>query len=114
MEITSWTTFEASRSGQRFCPGLDPNPNNLVVSTTFYSIRIEIDPADRTQLRLTVAFGALQLNRCFDVVIIEESAQAVEPANLVPLVNQCKKVFPVGDPTQLPATVISDVAKNHG
>ncbi|KAJ4724959.1 AP-2 complex subunit alpha [Melia azedarach] len=48
------------------CPGLDPNPNNLVASTTFYSestramlclTRIETDPADRTQLRMTVATG---------------------------------------------------------
>ncbi|RYR17418.1 hypothetical protein Ahy_B03g062170 isoform A [Arachis hypogaea] len=94
-----------------------------------------------------------KLNRSFDVVIIDEAAQAVEPATLVPLANQCKKVFlvlfttplsskdpglfhcwghiwysvittatlifgilcfKVGDPAQLPATVISDVAKNHG
>ncbi|XP_010535653.1 PREDICTED: AP-2 complex subunit alpha-2-like isoform X2 [Tarenaya hassleriana] len=48
------------------CPGLDPNPNNLVASTTFYSestramlclVRIETDPSDRTQLRMTVASG---------------------------------------------------------
>ncbi|KAL1213386.1 AP-2 complex subunit alpha-2 [Cardamine amara subsp. amara] len=48
------------------CPGLDPNPNNLVASSTFYSestgamiclARIETDPADRTQLRLTVGSG---------------------------------------------------------
>ncbi|KAM7522468.1 hypothetical protein LguiA_012370 [Lonicera macranthoides] len=48
------------------CPGLDPNPNNLVASTTFFSestramlclVRIETDPADRTQLRMTVASG---------------------------------------------------------
>ncbi|KAK6163471.1 hypothetical protein DH2020_000335 [Rehmannia glutinosa] len=48
------------------CPGLDPNANNLVASTTFYSestramlclIRIETDPADRTQLRMTIASG---------------------------------------------------------
>ncbi|XP_052732645.1 probable helicase MAGATAMA 3 isoform X2 [Vigna angularis] len=37
-----------------------------------------------------------KLNRGFDVVIIDEAAQAV------------------GDPAQLPATVISDIAKNHG
>lgn len=45
-------------------PGLDTNPNNLVGSTTFHSetthavlclIRVETDPADRTQLRLTIA-----------------------------------------------------------
>ncbi|KAB1227334.1 AP-2 complex subunit alpha-2 [Morella rubra] len=48
------------------CSGLDPNPNNLVASTSFYSestramlclVRIETDPADRTQLRMTVASG---------------------------------------------------------
>ncbi|OIW03899.1 hypothetical protein TanjilG_30175 [Lupinus angustifolius] len=47
-------------------PGLDPNPNNFVASTTFFSqstnamlclMRIETDPADRTQLRMTVASG---------------------------------------------------------
>lgn len=55
-----------------------------------------------------------KLSRNFDVVIIDEAAQAVEPATLVPLANKCKKVFLVGDPAQLPATVISDIATNHG
>ncbi|KAJ3682194.1 hypothetical protein LUZ60_014767 [Juncus effusus] len=47
-------------------PGLDTNPNNMVACTTFYSestramlclIRVETDPSDRTQLRMTVASG---------------------------------------------------------
>ncbi|ERN13229.1 AP-2 complex subunit alpha-1 [Amborella trichopoda] len=47
-------------------PGLDPNTNNLVASTTFFSettramlclIRVETDPSDRTQLRMTIASG---------------------------------------------------------
>ncbi|KAL9266007.1 putative helicase MAGATAMA 3 [Drosera capensis] len=60
----------------------------------------------------------------FDVVIIDEAAQAVEPSILVPLMNGCKQVlmggitlvlfWKVGDPSQLPATVISEVAKNSG
>ncbi|KAI0514317.1 hypothetical protein KFK09_010352 [Dendrobium nobile] len=46
--------------------GLDLNPNNLVASATFCSdnsrailclVRVETDPADRSQLRLTVASG---------------------------------------------------------
>lgn len=46
------------------CPGLDPNAFNLVASATFYSestramlclVRIETDPADRTQLHTIVA-----------------------------------------------------------
>ncbi|KAL9267419.1 putative helicase MAGATAMA 3, partial [Drosera capensis] len=60
----------------------------------------------------------------FDVVIIDEAAQAVEPSILVPLMNGCKQVLmggitlvlfcKVGDPSQLPATVISEAAKNSG
>ncbi|KAL9240292.1 hypothetical protein vseg_014530 [Gypsophila vaccaria] len=55
-----------------------------------------------------------KLNRCFDIVIIDEAAQAVEPATLVPLATGCKQVFLVGDPVQLPATVISPVAEKLG
>lgn len=55
-----------------------------------------------------------KLNHGFDVVIIDEAAQAVEPATLIPLANGCKQVFLVGDPVQLPATVISDIAKEFG
>lgn len=55
-----------------------------------------------------------KLNHGFDVVIIDEAAQAVEPATLVPLANGCKQVFLVGDPVQLPATVISPVANKFG
>ncbi|KAI4312515.1 hypothetical protein MLD38_037321 [Melastoma candidum] len=55
-----------------------------------------------------------KLKHGFDVVIIDEAAQAVEPSTLVPLSNGCKQVFLVGDPVQLPATVISVVANKHG
>lgn len=55
-----------------------------------------------------------KLNRGFDVVVIDEAAQAVEPATLVPLANGCKQVFLVGDPVQLPATVISPIAEKFG
>ncbi|XP_050228879.1 probable helicase MAGATAMA 3 [Mercurialis annua] len=55
-----------------------------------------------------------KLNHGFDVVIIDEAAQAVEPATLVPLSGGCKQVFLVGDPKQLPATVISTVAEKLG
>ncbi|XP_009783831.1 probable helicase MAGATAMA 3 isoform X2 [Nicotiana sylvestris] len=66
----------------------------------------------------TLSFSASpvfsKLNRGFDVVIIDEAAQAVEPSTLVPLSNGCKQVFLVGDPVQLPATVISPIAGNFG
>nr|XP_011460486.1 PREDICTED: probable helicase MAGATAMA 3 isoform X1 [Fragaria vesca subsp. vesca] len=50
----------------------------------------------------------------FDVVIIDEAAQAVEPATLLPLTNGCQQVFLIGDPVQLPATVSSTVARKFG
>lgn len=55
-----------------------------------------------------------KLSRPFDIVVIDEAAQAVEPATLVPLASGCKQVFLVGDPIQLPATVISPVAEKFG
>ncbi|KAL5216782.1 hypothetical protein ABZP36_008183 [Zizania latifolia] len=55
-----------------------------------------------------------RMGRAFDVVIIDEAAQAVEPATLVPLIHGCKQVFLVGDPVQLPATVISSTAQKLG
>ncbi|KAL5703621.1 putative helicase MAGATAMA 3 [Ranunculus cassubicifolius] len=55
-----------------------------------------------------------KMNHVFDVVIIDEAAQAVEPATLIPLANGCKQVFLVGDPVQLPATVISPIAEKFG
>ncbi|KAK9909662.1 hypothetical protein WJX75_005776 [Coccomyxa subellipsoidea] len=55
-----------------------------------------------------------RLSRPFDVVVIDEAAQAVEPSTLVPLVTGCHQVFLVGDPVQLPATVISSRAVEHG
>nr|BAJ93869.1 predicted protein [Hordeum vulgare subsp. vulgare] len=55
-----------------------------------------------------------RMTRAFDVVIIDEAAQAIEPATLVPLVHGCRQVFLVGDPVQLPATVISTTARKLG
>jgi len=55
-----------------------------------------------------------RMARSFDVVIIDEAAQAVEPSVLVPLAYGCRQLFLVGDPIQLPATVLSDAAKARG
>ena len=90
-----------------------------------------------------------RMTRNFDVVVIDEAAQAVEPSTMVssrwltrtsswltplssalpltylrlarpaavhqvPLTHGCRQLFLVGDPIQLPATVLSDRAKEHG
>ncbi|XP_073271318.1 uncharacterized protein [Primulina huaijiensis] len=52
----------------------------------------------------------------FDAVVIDEAAQALEPATLIPLQllkSRGTKCIMVGDPKQLPATVISTVANKY-
>jgi senataxin len=43
----------------------------------------------------------------FDTIVIDEAAQALEPSCLVPQNAGTKQVYMIGDPVQLPATVIS-------
>jgi len=43
----------------------------------------------------------------FDTIIIDEAAQAIEPSTLIPLRYQFTRCVMVGDPQQLPPTVIS-------
>ena len=51
-----------------------------------------------------------RIHRGFDVVLVDEAAQCTEPAVLVALLNRPYAVL-VGDPQQLPATVLSPLAK---
>ncbi|XWS28631.1 hypothetical protein CRYUN_Cryun25bG0087400 [Craigia yunnanensis] len=90
-------------------PGLDPNPNNLVASTTFYSenthamlclVRIETDAADRTQLRMTLASG--------DPVLTFELKEFIKEQLIsiprVPRAPAAAPVPPAAQPTpQIPA-----------
>jgi superfamily I DNA and/or RNA helicase len=48
----------------------------------------------------------------FPFVITDEACQSVEPASLIPIFafNSCKSVVMLGDPCQLPPTVISDTS----
>lgn len=55
-----------------------------------------------------------QLTFDFETVIIDEAAQAVELSSLIPLRYGCKRAILVGDPHQLPPTVISQRAERLG
>lgn len=62
---------------------------------------------------LNYKFGSSSENTLFDAVVIDEAAQALEPATLIPLQllkSSRTKCIMVGDPKQLPATVLSQVA----
>ncbi|GAA5985688.1 hypothetical protein JCM10908_007072 [Rhodotorula pacifica] len=55
-----------------------------------------------------------QLPFDFETVIIDEAAQSIELSSLIPLKYGCSKCILVGDPLQLPPTVISAVASRNG
>ncbi|XP_057458325.1 uncharacterized protein LOC130749063 isoform X3 [Lotus japonicus] len=62
---------------------------------------------------LSSKFRGSSEHTLFDAVIIDEAAQALEPATLIPLQllkSSGTKCIMVGDPKQLPATVLSNVA----
>ncbi|KAJ1478830.1 AAA domain-containing protein, partial [Baffinella frigidus] len=66
--------------------------------------------SDQVVLATLSGAGTTQLRqtRPFDAVVIDEAAQAVEPSTLIPLrVLSAPRFVLVGDPQQLPATVIS-------
>ena len=50
----------------------------------------------------------------FEVCIIDEAGQSTEPSTLIPLRYGCKRLVLVGDPRQLPPTVLSDAANQCG
>jgi senataxin len=54
------------------------------------------------------------INVEFETVIIDEAAQCIELSALIPLKYGCSKCILVGDPDQLPPTVLSKSAKSFG
>ncbi|KAJ8499682.1 hypothetical protein OPV22_010234 [Ensete ventricosum] len=82
-------------------PGIDANPNNLVACTTFYSestramlclIRVETDPSDRTQLRITIASGdptlTFELKECIKEHLVSIPMQTAPPPAVSPVQPQ--------------------------
>jgi superfamily I DNA and/or RNA helicase len=49
-----------------------------------------------------------------DLIIVDEAAQSLEVESLIPLRFGCNKMIQVGDPEQLPATVLSKRAQENG
>jgi hypothetical protein len=56
----------------------------------------------------------LQEELDFDTAIVDEAAQTTEPSTLIPLRYGCRSLVLVGDPRQLPATVLSPRAERAG
>ncbi len=71
---------------------------------------------DEAEIVFTTNSGAgseLLENKSFDVVFIDEAAQATEPAALIPLLK-AKRAVLAGDHKQLPPTILSDGARELG
>ncbi|OAD76938.1 hypothetical protein PHYBLDRAFT_109669, partial [Phycomyces blakesleeanus NRRL 1555(-)] len=49
----------------------------------------------------------------FDTVIVDEAAQSIEISTLIPLKYDCQRCILVGDPNQLPPTVLSQFAAKY-
>ncbi|KAI9006559.1 SEN1 N terminal-domain-containing protein [Phycomyces nitens] len=49
----------------------------------------------------------------FDTVIVDEAAQSIEISTLIPLKYDCQRCVLVGDPNQLPPTVLSQTAAKY-
>ncbi|XP_027122644.1 uncharacterized protein [Coffea arabica] len=65
---------------------------------------------------LSHKFSSSTESTLFDAVVVDEAAQALEPATLIPLQllkSKGTRCIMVGDPKQLPATVLSNIASKY-
>lgn len=73
--------------------------------------QLEISFLDTAHIVFTTLSSAgiqsLDSSSDYDVLVVDEAAQAVELSNLIPMRFQSKQCVLVGDPQQLPATVFS-------
>lgn len=72
-----------------------------------------LDSADVLCATLTGVDGQVLGDRRFDLAVIDEAAQATEPACWIPLLR-CDRVVLAGDHCQLPPTIISPIASKEG
>ncbi len=72
-----------------------------------------LDGADVITCTLVGASNKVLEKRNFRTVVIDEAAQALEPATWIPILKASKVVL-TGDPFQLPPTVKSDAAQRQG
>ena len=78
-----------------------------------YLLEDILDKADVITCTLVGANHKKLMGRLFKTVVIDEAAQALEPATWIPILK-AQKVVLAGDPLQLPPTVHSDKARKGG
>jgi senataxin len=95
------------------------NGNTFARETEIKRRQIQQDILDKAQVLCATLSGSghemfKNLNVEFETVIIDEAAQCVELSALIPLKYGCSKCILVGDPKQLPPTVLSQSAARYG
>jgi senataxin len=93
--------------------------NTLARETEIKRRQIQQEILDKAQVLCATLSGSghemfKNLNVEFETVIIDEAAQCVELSALIPLKYGCTKCILVGDPKQLPPTVLSQSAARYG
>ncbi|CAK9854930.1 unnamed protein product [Sphagnum jensenii] len=79
------------------------------------AIKSILDRADVVAATCVGAGDAILDGRCFHLCVIDEATQATEPACLIPIIRSgADSLVLVGDPAQLPPTVISQQATEMG
>lgn len=78
-----------------------------------YIIDDVLDKADVITCTLVGANNRYLKDRLFPICIIDEAAQALEPASWIPILKSDKVVL-AGDPFQLPPTVKSEAGRKNG
>ncbi|KAK4706046.1 hypothetical protein P7C70_g162, partial [Phenoliferia sp. Uapishka_3] len=73
-----------------------------------------LDRADIIFATLSGCGSGVLDGRVFRTVIVDEAGQAVEPSVFIPLQFRCTHCVLVGDPKQLPPTVVSRAAQRAG
>ncbi|KAI9467742.1 AAA domain-containing protein, partial [Coemansia mojavensis] len=89
---------------------------NKAMDQARHNVRMQI--LQRTDVLCCTLSGSghellTSLKCTFDTVIIDEAAQSIELACLIPLKYECERCILVGDPNQLPPTVFSLPATQH-
>ena len=85
--------------------------NSKYIEESKQSLRLKILREAQVVCCTLSSSGVDLLSRMdFELVIIDEACQAVEPSALIPLQYKCRHAVLIGDPNQLPPTVISQGA----
>ncbi|KAK7743638.1 DEAD-box type RNA helicase [Diatrype stigma] len=113
---------ELKRRQQRIGARIDADKDSGITAARENELRrrqIQQEILDSAQVLCATLSGSghemfKNLNVEFETVIIDEAAQCVELSALIPLKYGCSKCILVGDPKQLPPTVLSQSAARFG